>query len=121
MEIKPRWQEGDRVDYVPKKGAGSTMMSFGSTFNQAVQKAKEEKEGHRHRAVIDKVVDENTYRLMLTDTLDTVWASSNEIQALDVVSSLGDLVGPASLSLKDGLREMEEKEHGSESSPSSDG
>lgn len=110
--IRPKWTEGDRVDYVPKKGGGgmSGAISFGSTFNQAVQKAKELKEGHRHRAVIDKVLEDGTFRLLLTDTIETVWATIDEIQGLDVVSSLGDLVGPASRSLKEGLSEMTERE-----------
>jgi hypothetical protein len=112
MIIRPKWNPGDRVDYVPKgKSPQPTVQGFGGGgFNLGVQKATEIREGRRHRAVVDAVVDENTIRLMLTESMDTVWAHPDEVQGLDVVSALGDLVGPESRSLKEGLEAMKEAE-----------
>ena len=110
--IRPSWNPGDRVDYIPRgKSQNPTVGGFGGGgFNMGVQKAKEIKEGSRHRAVVDSVVDETTIRLMLTDTMETVWAHPDEVQGLDVVSALGDLVGPESRSLKEGLAKMKAEE-----------
>lgn len=114
MIIKPKWSAGDRIDFVPRPGnqhglggaKGSIALPEHHVLS-SMQKAIQEGQGVRKRAVIDRVIDDNTVRLMLDETLELVWASLDEIEPLDSISSLGDLVGPASRSLKDGLREME--------------
>jgi hypothetical protein len=116
--IRPKWEEGDRVDYVPRgmSQAPSVMATslgqglIGGSFGAAAQRAKEEQEGRRHRAVIDKPMPDGNYRIILTDSCETVWASADEIESLGVIDKLADMVGPESRSLKDGLKELEEKE-----------
>ena len=116
--IQPKWAEGDRVDYVPRgmSSAPSVLATslgqglVGGTYGAAAQKAQEEQAGRRHRAVIDKRISDEQYRIIITDSMDTVWAHSDEIEALSVIDRLGDMVGPESRSLKEGLRSLEEKE-----------
>lgn len=116
MIIKPNYLPGMRVDFVPRAGnahgpggAGGIRLPEHHVVSSH-QKAIEEGQGFRKRAIIDRVIDDDTIRLMLDDTLELVWAKYDEVQPLDSVSQLGDLVGPSSRSLKDGLRELQEKE-----------
>lgn len=116
--IKVKWEEGDRVDYVPKgmSQAPSVMATslgagvVGGSYGAAAARAKEEQEGRRHRAVIDKPMPDGSYRIILTDSCETVWADASEVEPLGVIDRLADMVGPESRTLKDGLREMEARE-----------
>jgi hypothetical protein len=104
------FSEGDRVDYVPKgmsQTPGVSATSIGAGYVSGAYDAENKSEG-RHRAVIDKIVDQTTVRIILTESMDTVWAHPMEIEQLDVVSKLGDLVGPESRSFKDGLEDLDE-------------
>jgi len=120
MIIRPKYEEGMRIDFVPRPGnqhGPGGKHGLGKLPEHHVigahQKAIEAGQGLRKRALIDRIVSrdgEGQIRLMLDDTMELVWATYDEIQPLDSISQLGDLVGPASRSLKDGLRELREKE-----------
>ena len=120
MIIRPAYQEGDRIDFVPLPGnqhGPGGQHGLGKLPEHHVisahQKAIEEGQGLRKRAIIDRIISRDgagQIRLMLDDTMELVWATYDEVQPLDSISQLGDLVGPASRSLKDGLRELQERE-----------
>ncbi len=110
MIIRPNFLPGTRVDFVPRPGnehGPGGEHGLGKLPEHHVlsahEKAIQEGQGVRKRAVIDAVIDDNQVRLMLTDSLELVWASPDEIEPLDSISTLGDLVGPASRSFKDAL------------------
>jgi hypothetical protein len=107
--IKPSWSEGQRVDFVSKKNKKVSLARGGLALPGSVlnplTKAKQEASGGRKRAVVDRVIDDDTIRLMLCDDCSYVWASPNEIEALDPVSQLGDILATP---LKDGLSEPDD-------------
>ena len=83
---------------------------IGGAFGTAAQKAQEERDGRRHRAVIDAVLPDGKYRIILSESLETVWVDGAEVEPLGVIDRLADMVGPESRTLKDGLREIENRE-----------
>ena len=73
----------------------------GTKSEKAFQKAIEVGQGARRRAIVDAKISDTEYRLMLRDNQEIVWAHVNEIEALDAISTLGDLVGPGGKSYQD--------------------
>lgn len=107
-----KFNEGDRVDYVVKglsQQPGVMATSLGAGYVSADSDDALE-DGARKRAVIDKIVDERTVRIILTDSMETVWAHPDEIEALGAIDRMADMVGPESRSFKDGLEELDEED-----------
>ncbi len=84
----------------PAPGGGFQLAIPDGHSSSLFQKAIEESQGARRRAVVDAVLDDNEYRLMLRDG-QMVWAHASEVQTLDAISKLGDVVGPGSKTVKD--------------------
>ena len=99
-----KFKEGERVDYVTK-GKSHQPVVKGVGVGTGIDAPEE---GSRVRAVIDKIIDESTVRVVLTDSMETIWAHPDEIEALGVIDKLADMVGPESRSLKDGLADLDD-------------
>jgi len=114
--IGPAWKPGDRVDFCPQPGCsygpGGQHASAALPKDHmltAFDKAIQEGQGVRKRAVVDRVITNpdgtTTIRLMLDDSMEFVWAPPHTIEPLDSVSRLGDVVGRRDL--KEALDEIE--------------
>lgn len=122
VHIFNRFGQGDKVDLIVRgsetfrgtlqqvsnQGIAGGKLSLGVGAQNAFQKAKEEAQGSRRRAVIDHIVDENEIRIMLCDTMELMWVSPLDLEPLDAVSVLADTL--TSKSLKEQLNELETEE-----------
>lgn len=122
VHIFNRFSQGDKVDLIVRgsddirgalrqisnQGIANGKLSLGIGAQNAFQKAKEEAQGTRRRAVIDHVVDENEIRIMFVDTGEMAWVSPMDLEPLDAVSVLADAV--TSKSLKEQLNALETEE-----------
>lgn len=89
------FKQGDPVMYVPSMDAATNLAPLvGATGSfalpQAIKDELEAGRGIKRRAVIDRVLSTGQYRLVLSETFDTVLASPEEVEALDLVTQIGD-------------------------------
>jgi hypothetical protein len=89
------FKQGDQVFYVPHTDAAINIAPLvGGTgafhLPKAIQDELEAGRGVKKRAVVDKVLSTGQLRLVLGETFDTVLASPEEVEPLDVVTQIGD-------------------------------
>ena len=78
-----QWQPGQPVDYVTAsvdKSQINTTVATGPFYAGLLDAAREEACGARRRAVVDRVIEDGTIRLMLMDG-HVVWAQPHEVQS----------------------------------------
>lgn len=94
--IEKTFKPGDKVFYVPQseeaKRLAAQVGSQGS-FNlpESMRRLLADGKAFRKQAIVDRVIDAETVRLILCDTYDHVWASPMEVEHLDMVSQIADI------------------------------
>jgi len=112
---------GAKVFWIPKSEAAQQLLQQGAgglsiqiqgsvgtrdSLPEDVKKLLAEGKGVRRQGVVDKLIDENTVRLILCDTYDHVWAHPSEVEPIDMVTLIADMEN--SKSIEQQMAEMDD-------------
>lgn len=105
----PQSAEAKKLAQQGAGGIGFQMMGQVAQTNnlpEDVKKMLEAGKGVRRQAVVDRLIDEETVRLILCDTYDHVWAHPSEVEPIDMVTLIADM--ETSKTIEQQLAEMDD-------------